>query len=1314
MNASPHLTLPDLLRSRALSHFESIAVSSGDEHLTFAQLADHSTKLAAYLQSLGAEADDCIGIFMDPSIDLMIGVWGVLFAGAAYLPLSPEYPDERLRYMIADSGTKVVLADQALRARLTELAPEGLIVVDLADARGHCGADLSGQAGPQNLAYTIYTSGSTGKPKGVLIEHRSIVSQMRWLASMHGLDERTTILQKTPLSFDAAQWEILAPACGTRVVMSGPGAYRDPEQLLGLIVDHQVTALQGVPTLLQALVDTEELHLCTSLTRVFSGGEALSKKLAAELLNALPTCDLVNLYGPSECTINASSYVVDRNTVLDGCRTIPIGTPAHGMAFHILDEKGGPAPVGESGELYIGGVQLARGYLHRPDLTAERFVDNPFASDGDPGRLYRTGDLARWNADGTVEFLGRKDNQVKLRGYRIELDEVRAAVETHEWVKQAAVVVREDPRTGPNLVVFTEVNAREAALMDQGNHGAHHQSKQCKLQVKAQLSNPGCLDDAELASRQRIELPGRLPTVEQRRTVFARKTYRFFEGGDVATSDILQLLGAQPPTGVTRNVDSLTLDDLGQILRYFGQFRSNERLLPKYGYASPGALYATQLYLEISGVAGLAPSTYYYHPIDHQLVAVGPARTNGPRLRLHFVGRRSAIEPVYRNNIQEVLQLEVGHMLGLFDAVLPAHGLGVSSFNSTAASPDTSDTLGAPDDYHLGSCDIVPGAAAAQEDLVEVYVQAHPEKVVDLPAGQYRYNAGSLERVSDDLVEKRHVIAINQQTYQRAAIGITMLSRDPNVWTRYVDLGRKLQQLQMNDLGLGFMSSGYSSETGNQLPAARRIADILGARDGAASYFVVGGRISDAQRLSEGMAEDAVHMKGPAELIRDDLAERLPHYMVPNRVTVLDALPVTANGKVDLKALQELDESMAKLPTGSYEEPRTATEEAIARLWRATMHCDEVSIRDDFFAAGGNSLTAVVLINKINRQLGSSLPLQVLFEAPTIGELARRVDRDGGQGCSRLVALRGAGEGMPVYCWPGLGGYPMNLRLLAGNAPVDRPVFGIQALGINAGEAICPSLQEMAALDVEMIKKHQPEGPYTLWGYSFGARLAYEVAYQLEQLGDRVENVFLIAPGMPTLPLPGRTARDAESSFDDPIFVAVLFSVFAGSLTHPALGACLEATTDEDAFTDFIAEHFDYLDPDLVRRITAVVRQTFHFPVTLDERRVAAPVTIFTAQGDETSPLQNCQQPSPTVVRLDADHYSLLHDSGIDELAGAIRSRLNIEQRDTHQPHLNTRHFPVPLSSGRTRRTSTGSISLPLSGQKRSKTDRVQSDISTN
>jgi non-ribosomal peptide synthetase component F len=250
-----------------------------------------------------------------------------------------------------------------------------------------------------------------------------------------------------------------------------------------------VTTLQCVPTLLQALLDTERLSACTSLRKVFSGGEALSRPLARALGAALPWAGLVNLYGPTECTINATAYLVDPDALEEGAGAVPIGVPVDNTQCYILDEQLAPVDIGEPGELYIGGVQLARGYLHRPEQTRERFVPSPFVP---TERLYRTGDLAYWNPDGTIQFTGRADNQVKLRGYRVELDEIALAIEEHTWVRRAAAVVTDDARTGfQNLVACVELNPKEAALMDQGNHGAHHQSKASRLQVRAQLSNPG-------------------------------------------------------------------------------------------------------------------------------------------------------------------------------------------------------------------------------------------------------------------------------------------------------------------------------------------------------------------------------------------------------------------------------------------------------------------------------------------------------------------------------------------------------------------------------------------------------------------------------------------------------------------------------------------------------------------------------------------------------------------------------------------------------------------------------------------------------
>lgn len=306
--------LPDLLKEQVTVQPEAIAVTYGDQHLTYRELSQASTQLAACLRRLGVAADACVGLYVEPSLDLMVGVWGILSAGCAYLPLAPEYPEDRLRYMIDNSGTKVIITQSHLTDQAAGFVPRGTKVVTLDDAEACTAAPDAGPR-PDSLAYVIYTSGSTGKPKGVMIEHRSIVSQMRWMHSCGHLGRDVAVLQKTPMSFDAAQWEILVPAVGGRVVMGAPGIHRDPHRLIEMITKYEVTTLQCVPTLLQALLDTEEFHICTSLRRVFSGGEALSGQLARRITDELPWVSLVNLYGPTECTINATAYLVDPNAI---------------------------------------------------------------------------------------------------------------------------------------------------------------------------------------------------------------------------------------------------------------------------------------------------------------------------------------------------------------------------------------------------------------------------------------------------------------------------------------------------------------------------------------------------------------------------------------------------------------------------------------------------------------------------------------------------------------------------------------------------------------------------------------------------------------------------------------------------------------------------------------------------------------------------------------------------------------------------------------------------------------------------------------
>ncbi|MFE3826830.1 amino acid adenylation domain-containing protein [Streptomyces sp. NPDC059092] len=1304
------LGLPDLLRRQAQATPDRIAAVHEHHSLTFAQLTERSSLVGALLRRAGVGRDSRVGVFMEPSLDLLTGTWGILWAGGCYVPLSPEYPEERIAYMLADAGVDIVLTQEFLRSTLQELAPAGVGVLTLdeiwetAEKKGLRSARPEPEVRPDDLAYVIYTSGSTGKPKGVMVEHRSIVSQMRWLHDECGIDEHETVLQKTPMSFDAAQWELLAVACGSTVVMGAPGVYRDPEAIIATIQRHGVTTLQCVPTLLQALLDTEKFPACRSLRRIFSGGEALSRSLAAQCLDTMPEARLVNLYGPTECTINASSFVVDRAALEDGPLVMPIGTPVHDTSLHVLKPDGKPVSAGEIGELYIGGAQVARGYLGRPDLTGDRFMADPF-SDAPGSRLYRTGDLAHVNADGTVQFVGRADNQVKLRGYRVELDEIRQTVETHDWVRAAAVLLRDDAATGfQNLVAFVELNPKEAALMDQGNHGSHHQSKHSRLQVRAQLAHPGCRDDADLAGRAAVDLPGAEATLEQRALAFSRKTYRFYEGSTVTRDDILHLLGPRPrPQPSARASDVVGRDELGTILRNFGRHLSDQRLLPKYAYASPGSLYATQLHVEIGGGHDLPTGLYYYHPLHHRLVLVGPADgATASGVRIHFLGKHGAIEPVYRNNVREVLEIEAGHMIGLFDEVLPAHGLRIAAAEYRPAVRHRLDC--APQDHYLGSFDLLPlrQGASEESDALDIYVQAHSTRVEGLPPGQYRYTGAGLVRVGDDVILKKHVIAINQRVYERSDFGISLVATGAASWRHYLDLGRRLQRLQMNDLHLGFMSSGYSSKSGNDLPSAKRLGRILAdhALPAGPSYFCVGGRVSDAQWHGEDMKEDVVHMQGPAELIKEDLTALLPRYMLPNRIVVLDRLPQTANGKIDLKALQATQETELSVGDRAFMAPRTPLERRIRDVWQAVLKRDQLSVTDDFFELGGNSLLAVALVSRLNADFGGAIPLQILFEAPTVERLAAALEAASPRPASRLVPLQPEGRGTPLYCWPGLGGYPMNLRPLAAALGTERPVLGVQAHGINRGEHPYDDVRAMASADVEAIREIQPHGPYLLCGYSFGARVAFEAARQLEQAGERVEQLFLVAPGQPRLRPEDAVGATGRPDFGDRAFLALLFSVFAGTLSGPRLDQCLSTVGDEDGFVAFVTACFPGLGEDLVRAVTGIVRRTYSLTYEFHElrgRRLDAPVTLVRAVDDNYSFIEHeggYSARPPAVHQLRAGHYELLREPHVAQLAAVLNDRLpagpsasprhnqpaQAMVQEVGVPHINIKHFPVPIT----------------------------------
>jgi amino acid adenylation domain-containing protein len=469
-------TLHEMIEQQVARTPDAIAVEieTADgtiERLTFRELDTRAATLARYLNGLDVGPNVGVGICIDRSTELVVAMLGVLKAGAYYLPLDPDYPSDRLAFMLQDARVPVLLTTTARVGALPKSGESGARVVLLdrdwdaieLDARHVEHVSRSLPTG-DNLAYVIYTSGSTGRPKGVMIPHSAVVNYLAWMRDAYPLDTRDGVLQKAPASFDACIWEFFLPlVSGARLVLARPGGHQDPAYLLAALARHEVTLLQLVPSQLNMMLETPGADAPAGLPRLrrlFLGGEALPSELLTRLGAACPTVQVTNLYGPTEATVYATHWSIAAAEWQGGA--VPIGEPIANASVHVVHVRDGGAmelvPIGVAGELCIGGVGLALGYLERPALTDEKFVRDPFAAGPASGasraRLYRTGDRARWRADGTLEYLGRIDNQVKLRGFRVELGEVESALSQLPGVQSAVALVREDTPGDQRLVAY--------------------------------------------------------------------------------------------------------------------------------------------------------------------------------------------------------------------------------------------------------------------------------------------------------------------------------------------------------------------------------------------------------------------------------------------------------------------------------------------------------------------------------------------------------------------------------------------------------------------------------------------------------------------------------------------------------------------------------------------------------------------------------------------------------------------------------------------------------------------------------------------
>jgi amino acid adenylation domain-containing protein len=443
-----------VIERQAAATPDAVAVWFEGQSLTYRELNRRANQLARHLQRLGVQRDSMVGICAERSLELVVGLLGIVKAGGAYLPLDPTYPKDRLTFMMEDARVPVLLTQERLRQTIAaDGAHRVCLDSEWSAIERESGEDLGVPIDPEQLAYVIFTSGSTGRPKGAMNTHAGILNRLQWMQAAYGLTGDDRVMQKTHFSFDVSVWEFFWPLMyGARLVVSRPGGHQDSQYLVQLITEQQITTLHFVPSMLEVFLKEKGVESCTSIRRVICSGEALPYETQQRFFARL-SAELHNLYGPTEAAVDVTYWACKATER----PVVPIGRPIANIQIHLLDPLLQPVPIGIAGELHIGGIGLARGYLNRVELTAEKFITSPAH-----GRLYKTGDLARYFPDGNIEYLGRIDHQVKIRGFRIELGEIEAVVAQHPEIREVLVMARED-RPGDKRLVAYVVPRKERA-----------------------------------------------------------------------------------------------------------------------------------------------------------------------------------------------------------------------------------------------------------------------------------------------------------------------------------------------------------------------------------------------------------------------------------------------------------------------------------------------------------------------------------------------------------------------------------------------------------------------------------------------------------------------------------------------------------------------------------------------------------------------------------------------------------------------------------------------------------------------------------
>jgi len=1008
-------TVVALFEQQVLRSPDAIAASDGQQALSYRDLNAQANQLAQYLRSLGVQPDSLVGVYLERSVSMLVGLLGILKAGAAYLPLDPIYPAARVVAMLDDAQAPWLLTQSDLSLPPCQAA-QPIFLDQLGETLAQQSTDNpEAGAAPSHLAYVIYTSGSTGKPKGVQISHQALVNFLWAMRSAPGLSTTDKLLAVTTLSFDIAGLELYLPLIvGAQVVIASREQTADGALLAEVLHNQQITLLQATPATWRLLLDSDWAG--STQLMLISGGEALPGELAARLL---PRCKaLWNLYGPTETTIWSMAERVNAELLPD---ILYIGRPIANTQIYILDAQGQAVPIGVPGELYIGGDGLARGYFQRPELTAEKFIT--VAADAGPplcagSRLYRTGDLARYLADGRVEYLGRIDNQVKLRGFRIELGEIEAVLAQHPSVREAVLLLQDDAQGHPRLQAYVVAAPDETQAEQSAQQIAQWQAvwSEAYQQHYDASADPGFNTSGWQDSYTGQPIPlhemreWRDATLAQ---IVAWSPQRVLE---IGCGTGMLLFHIAPHCAHYTGTDISA-----EALRYIRQHLSRQTWRERISLYQTAADQLADCGIDLQSRYDLVilNSVIQYFPSVDYLLAVLSRVIN-------------LLAPGGRIFVGDVRNL---HWLEAFHAAIQA----------THAQPT--------DTWALHRQRVQNSLRREQELLLDPdFFLALPQQFPQISQVQIELKRG---RAHNEMTQFRYDVTLHLQSEAgpRAAVQWRDWSAEPGFLAqipqliansqadilgfRQVPNARLLTEMAWveqlaqapQDALLGeFPSRSLSGVEGNGiepddfrdllprlaaphsvfvLPTATRSAcfDVIfqrklpgqTAQQSQLPRYQLGRQVLGKawQRYANQPLRSSSAAPSPAQISawRDFLKQRLPDYMVPAAFVVLDTLPLTPNGKTDRRALATWQVASHTGSSTAFVAPRTPEESLLADIWGEVLKLAQVGVHDNFFDLGGHSLLATQVVARVRDSFNVALPLRELFQNPTVAELSVRISQ---------------------------------------------------------------------------------------------------------------------------------------------------------------------------------------------------------------------------------------------------------------------------------------------------------------------------------